>query len=954
MTSNQPTSRSSWDQGTLRAMTPPIPTAPRNQWANTHATSAAAAYQNIPAGTAYSRDEQPYASGNEHEGLYSAPSNITTSTRQGPMTAQPGSKTDPSLQPPYARFGPAGTGAYGDGSPSESGGEGPGHDYYPPKSYSRKASSSPMSGTQQQKHQHQQRPQQRKRRNSQDWAKLMKDAGYSYDPSEMQAGQTAGLGSKGQVKGPVSWLRHSLGGSRILSWFFWIVPAMAVLWVPGIIALLVYGARPSNNFSGPSVFEVGIFWWSVWLSGIWLGWWICRAIAGLLPRIFKKTVGSVQAATRLGVRQMLDYLISAEFYVALFLQTVLIWVLWLTIVWNHYSSPAKYAASGDANPLASNGTLVNGTAASTSSSSTSTSLDSTSNLLVTISRFWFGLVLCTALLLVEKLIIQTIAYNFHQATYADRLSASRFQVAALANLFEFSSNSIARRDTVLEAETRPKKKGSRQSLIPFAGTSRAKGTDGEATSRARTTQQGTSTVLGNIANEMRGQKGLLKHASPRFIVLSALESSKETRKLARRIFYSYAEKDPTAIGGERIITIASFHTLFPDPSTAAAAFGIFDKDSNGSLTREELEASCLEIMRDRLALENSMHDVDSAVNSLDSCFMSIYILIAAVIIAAMLSTKFSTLVTSLGSVILGLSWLFSSSAAETFTSIVFLLAKHPIDTGDRVEIPGMAADGTVGSFEVVQLGLLSTVFKSSDGSYVQVSNALLSQKAITNHRRSGPIEEFVKLDVAYATSLAQLEGLRNKMVAWLDNEGRDFRPGLNISITSLGDQSKMSISTGIRYKSNWQDGGLRARRRNRWMCALRAFLAEMEIYGPSGDPTVPTVNRVAMVDPPAAAAPTVPDVSDNRGAGSTAPPEYKLMDSKQPPGDALLTPGGLGGMGQGSGVATTGYNTPNRAGSPVNEGTRRRFAGGGGGGGGGSTNAGSGGPPHQAYEMGKF
>lgn len=241
--------------------------------------------------------------------------------------------------------------------------------------------------------------------------------------------------------------------SRIVSWFVFIVPVLAILWVPGIIALVSYDARPRNNFAQPQVFSTGIFWWSVWLSGVWLGWWICRGISGLVPRVIQKMLGSVAVATELGIRKTVDYFIACETYVALFMQMVLIWVLWLAVIWNHYQSPTKYSVDdSQVNPLLGNST----TTATGTSASNSTGQASTSELFVTISRFWFGLVLCTALLLVEKLFVQSIAYSFHQATYADRLAASRFQVAVLSTLFQHSSATISRRDTVLEAEAAKK------------------------------------------------------------------------------------------------------------------------------------------------------------------------------------------------------------------------------------------------------------------------------------------------------------------------------------------------------------------------------------------------------------------------------------------------------------------------------------------------------------------
>lgn len=752
----------------------------------------------------------------------------------------------------------------------------------------------------------------RKRRDSHDWNRLMKDAGYSTDGLQA-AMKTQGMGSEMQVKGPLSWLRSVMRASLIVRWFVIIVPILAILWVPGIIAIVVYDARPSNNFSQPQVWSTPIFYWSVWLGSVWLGWWICKAVAGLIPRLLKKAVGSVAAVAEIGLRRMIDFIIGCDTYVAFFLHTILIYATWLTLIWKNFSSPVKNGLESGVDPLSGNGTS---TATTSALSSTTGSGDSTADLFVTISRFWFGLVLCAALLLGEKLFIQAIAYNFHQDSFADRLATSRFQVAVLATMFTNSSTSLMRKDTQLESESAAKK-GRRTTFNPVAAAARGIRQTG---SRFRSATNSTSTVLGNVAVELKNQKGLLQITSPKFIVLSAFESTKETRKLARRIFYSFSHKDPET--GRSIIAPIDLAPFFPDRSTTEAAFGIFDRDCNGSMTREEMEASCLAMMHERMALVNSMHDVDSVVSSLDNCFMSVYILIAAVIEAAMLSTKFSTLVTSLGSILLSLSWLFSSSAAAALASILFAVGSHPYDTGDKVDIPGLGNSATDPSrYEVVTMNLLSTIFKDSEGRYMQVSNAVLAQKPITNHRRSGPVEETVKLDLAFGTSLAQLEALRSKMMAWITTQSRDFLPGLNITISSLGDQSKMQITTGIRYKSNWQDVGLKARRRNRWMCAFRAYMVELSIFGPGGDPDEVKVSRIAMVDAPPAAEPA-PQPDASRNIGPHGLPEYTLMDEKN---TSDLTAEwmeahnaiGLNIASHGGSGLNTGANTPVRVDSPA-------------------------------------
>lgn len=76
----------------------------------------------------------------------------------------------------------------------------------------------------------------------------------------------------------------------------------------------------------------------------------------------------------------------------------------------------------------------------------------------------------------------------------------------------------------------------------------------------------------------------------------------------------------------------------------------------------------------------------------------------------------------------------------------------------------------------------------------------------------------------------------------------------------------MSLKVDIKYKSNAQQGALKgqliftphtgawklnlwsAKRKNKWICALKAALADVKIYGPSGDPNAkPSTSRYTLV-----------------------------------------------------------------------------------------------------------
>ncbi|KAG8753694.1 hypothetical protein FRC12_011461, partial [Ceratobasidium sp. 428] len=334
----------------------------------------------------------------------------------------------------------------------------------------------------------------------------------------------------------------------------------------------------------------------------------------------------------------------------------------------------------------------------------------------------------------------------------------------------------------------------------------------------------TTTALGNVASEIAGSS-VLQPNSPAAMVATALSSANKTRLLARRIYYSFIQPGATSL----VITdIAHF---FPDYETAEIAFGLFDKDGNHDATRDEVEMACLEIHRERLSLANSMRDIDSAVGRLDNILMSLYFIIAAVVIAVVLDAGVQSLLAGAGSLVLGLSWLIGASAAEVLTSIVFLFIKHPYDVGDRVDIDKS-------SYIVKEMRLLSTVFIDTNrGCLVQAPNAGLSTQMISNIRRSAPMSETFKFDVAYDTKFEKIEALRSRMLSFVQSQRRDYLPTFDVEVSDIPDQEKMTLKAEILYKSNWQQGALKIKRRNKWICALKAAMAELKVFGPGGDPS---------------------------------------------------------------------------------------------------------------------
>ncbi|KAI0256318.1 hypothetical protein BJV78DRAFT_1117812 [Lactifluus subvellereus] len=574
-----------------------------------------------------------------------------------------------------------------------------------------------------------------------------------------------------------------------------IVTRWTLFIVPILIILWIPGILSLTTFPKTKVWGVRLIWWSIWSSVAWGGWWASLAVATILPHIARHTVGLVAV----GARRYIVWLRVLRRYVALFAWSLAIWVAWNPLIDTRQDPQASPRSK---------------------------------QTISFIGKLLFGIYICTALLLFEKFSIQWIAAKFHQRSYAERIAEQKFAIKTLTTLYRHS----------MELPENPDPEPDRRTAInPTRFVKQAlKGVRYAATT--------TTTVLGNVASEIAGSS-VLQPNSPQSMVLTAIESAHRTKLLARRIFFSFRKS------GMEHMVFKDISRFFPSLEEAGAAFSLFDRDGNGDVTLEETEQACGEFHREQLSIERSMRDLDSAVGRLDNLFMSIYVIIAILIIAVTLEAQLTSLVTAAGSLILGLSWLIGSSLHDILTSIIFLFVLHPFDVGDCIDL------GEKGGFTVKEIRLLSTILLDGHGTYVQVSNTVLNTL----------MSESFTFEVGYSTTFEQIEKLRGLMLGFVQSERRDFQPLFDIAVVDIPAQEKMELTADIMYKSNWQLGGLKATRRNKWICALKTYLAEAKIYGPKGNPA-------AIADPTRYTVVPWEEVQakEGKGASSVAPPTVHM------------------------------------------------------------------------------
>ncbi|OZJ03567.1 hypothetical protein BZG36_03090 [Bifiguratus adelaidae] len=467
---------------------------------------------------------------------------------------------------------------------------------------------------------------------------------------------------------------------------------------------------------------------------------------------------------------------------------------------------------------------------------------------------------------VEKLLLQALALTFHKKQYRDRIETSKFHMAILTRLNQTSEKILHYR-----AQQTVSSSGLSTPMAVMA-TQGAK----NLLWTARMLAGKAASTIGNIAAEVTGNS-LEDDAD----ILNFIFSTADARRLAQHIYRAYVPKS------RQYLLLSDFLPAFDnDEEYTEQVFAAFDKDGSRDLTKEELTIAVVEMYKDRKSIVASMRDLDSAVGKLDSILMAIMFVILILVIVAFFDVNFGSYVAAVGSTVLSISFVISPTAQQIMTDILFLFVSHPFDVGDRVDIDAE-------SYTVKEMGLLNTIFDRSDGKEVYFPNYILATKPILNIRRSGIMGEAVSLSINMDTSFEQIEQLRLKMNAFLETEPKEFFPTTDITIADFEDLQLMKISIAIPHKSNWQDIGKAAQRRNKFMCVLKSAIAELGIqYQPKTlryrKMTEDTV-QPALISTPTQPASGERDSSNGEGTVEgtitvTEPPKYTDLGVKS---DAL-------------------------------------------------------------------
>ncbi|KXS10446.1 hypothetical protein M427DRAFT_36983 [Gonapodya prolifera JEL478] len=272
------------------------------------------------------------------------------------------------------------------------------------------------------------------------------------------------------------------------------------------------------------------------------------------------------------------------------------------------------------------------------------------------------------------------------------------------------------------------------------------------------------------------------------------------------------------------LILADFEPLFSKLTTTQKAFALFDRNENGSISRREMKMTVVETFEEQRHLTKSIEDMHHALTKLDLVLSVITVFLLFWVWLLIFGVDLQSVFVTLTSLLVLSTYVIGGSLKDTFSCIIFLFVTHPYDVGDLIQVPGHTM-----SYIVVEMNILTTTFRRTDGMTVLASNTVLSNMFISNIRRSAPMSQSVQLDIPIDTPVEKIHEIKQRMSEWVQKEAIDYS-SFDVNITDLISESfSMKVSMSVKHRDNWQDGSKKSQRQTRFLTQLTKVLQELGV-----------------------------------------------------------------------------------------------------------------------------
>jgi hypothetical protein len=372
--------------------------------------------------------------------------------------------------------------------------------------------------------------------------------------------------------------------SVVTRYLVYVLPVALLLAVP----ITIYAVTDPSAFFVSTGVRVYLFW--TWIEIIWLSVWVSKLAAKILPWVFMFVCGVVSS----GTRKYAQILEALEMPLSL--------VGWAVTVLVTFTALTSEKLNGSGWKVVDN--------------------KAQQPRWITIVKNLLGPALIASLIfLIEKTVIQLISINYHRRSFAIRIKESKHNIHLLGSLYDASRTlfpmycpEFADEDYVIKDSIDAGVAGSSNHTRSGSATPlRLLGDVGRLGDKV-------TSVFGNVAHEITGKQVI---NSAHSIVIEALEKTRSSEALAKRMWFSFVVEGKEALYADDVKEV-----LGPGREDEAdEIFSTLDNDGNGDVSLDEMILKVVEFGRDRKSISSSMRDVGQAIGVLDQVIVTVLFVI---------------------------------------------------------------------------------------------------------------------------------------------------------------------------------------------------------------------------------------------------------------------------------------------------------------------------------------
>lgn len=268
-----------------------------------------------------------------------------------------------------------------------------------------------------------------------------------------------------------------------------------------------------------------------------------------------------------------------------------------------------------------------------------------------------------------------------------------------------------------------------------------------------------------------------------------LHSTARAKVIADGIFKSTCPADRS------YLVVADFKAYFA-VGEHEQAFRIFDPNRKGQLDKYDFRSAVNSIYEERFRLARAIVANNHIVVKLDWTLLVIFGLLGALFALVTYNHQGYNWVTSIGSFILGFSFLFRTTMTKVFDTFLFVFVEHAYDVSDSVLVDNE-------KLVVQEVEIFTTIFERVDGTIVYSPNANLKSKTIYNKQRAASEQDEIVALFNADTAMGKLTTIRSKLRDFLTETVNEFTGTVAVNIVTFMDQGaarKATVKVESKYR----------------------------------------------------------------------------------------------------------------------------------------------------------